>query len=559
MQPRQRLGLDQSTDVNCIQTDTYKQNLNLVLSDLVNHASNSSFYNSTAGEAGIDRSYAFFYCRGDIGSEDCRDCVQAAALEASENCPSEIEVIVYYFQCTLRYANRSVAFSQDEELWSYAYSPVNVSNPDMFEQTVSTTMNTLISQAAYNSTLPGFARGVANYSSSNVYFLVQCTPEILGSSCEKCLVGALKNVRTGGPKAAYILYPNCQFMYDFDPFFSNSKEEHQMDNSGPRQFDFGVIRDATSNFSRGSELGRGGFGVVYKGALPNGVEIAVKRLSVNSGQGGKEFKTEKPRKTAGILRWRRKRLLIYELMPNLSLDRFLSDANLRSTLHWQERYKIITGISRGLQYLHEDSQLKIVHRDLKPSNILLDKEMNPKIADFGMAKLFNLDQTQANTTKVVGTIGYMAPEYVITGKFSTKSDVYSFGVIVLEIISGQLNSMSYQYSPFTSEGLLHHAWRLWQQGAIQELVDPTLGNNYLRIQVQRCIHIALLCVQEAPARRPTMSLVLTMLSSSEIELPPPTPPASFAYEINYLRHDAWPEDHASMASHGSHFSINQTC
>lgn len=158
--------------------------------------------------------------------------------------------------------------------------------------------------------------------------------------------------------------------------------------------------------------------------------------------------------------------------------------------------------------------------------------MNPKIADFGMAKLFNLDQTQANTTKVVGTIGYMAPEYVITGKFSTKSDVYSFGVIVLEIISGRLNSLSYQYSPFTSEGLLHHAWRLWQQGAIPELVDPTLGSNYLRIQVQRCIHIALLCVQEAPARRPTMSLVFSMLSSIEIELPPPTPPASFAYEID---------------------------
>ncbi|KAJ7967624.1 Receptor-like protein kinase [Quillaja saponaria] len=213
------------------------------------------------------------------------------------------------------------------------------------------------------------------------------------------------------------------------------------------QFDFGTISAATDNFSDSNKLGQGGFGAVYKGRLTNGQEIAVKRLSRESGQGDQEFKNEvllvaklQHRNLVRLLGFcleRRERLLIYEFVPNKSLDYLLFDPRKRAQLDWERRYKIIGGIARGLLYLHEDSRLRIIHRDLKVSNILLDADMNPKISDFGMARLFVVDQTQGNTSRIVGTFGYMAPEYAMHGYFSVKSDVYSFGVLVLEIVSGK--------------------------------------------------------------------------------------------------------------------------
>ncbi|XP_027364938.1 cysteine-rich receptor-like protein kinase 25 [Abrus precatorius] len=212
------------------------------------------------------------------------------------------------------------------------------------------------------------------------------------------------------------------------------------------QLDFATIMAATNNFSDAWKLGQGGFGSVYKGMLSNGQEVAVKRLSRNSIQGDIEFKNEvllvaklqhrNLVKLLGFCLERRERVLVYEFVPNKSLDFFIFDQTKCAQLDWERRYKIIGGIARGLLYLHEDSRLRIIHRDLKASNILLDAEMNPKISDFGMARLFEMDQTQGNTNRIVGTYGYMAPEYAIHGLFSAKSDVFSFGVLVLEIVSG---------------------------------------------------------------------------------------------------------------------------
>ncbi|KAL3576884.1 hypothetical protein D5086_022167, partial [Populus alba] len=218
-------------------------------------------------------------------------------------------------------------------------------------------------------------------------------------------------------------------------------------------FSLQTLIDATDNFNTANKLGQGGFGPVYKGKLSDGQEIAVKRLSRSSGQGFDEFMNEvvvisklQHRNLVRILGCcveGEEKMLLYEYMPNKSLDAFLFDSLRKQLLDWKNRFKIVEGICRGLLYLHRDSRLRIIHRDLKASNILLDQELNPKISDFGMARIFGNHEDQANTRRVVGTYGYMSPEYAMEGRFSEKSDVFSFGVLLLEIISGRKNSSFY--------------------------------------------------------------------------------------------------------------------
>ncbi|GMY37003.1 cysteine-rich receptor-like protein kinase 10 [Fagus crenata] len=301
------------------------------------------------------------------------------------------------------------------------------------------------------------------------------------------------------------------------------------------QFDFATIESATNNFSEDNKLGEGGFGSVYKGTFPNRQEIAVKRLSKSSGQGAEQFKNEvvvvaqlQHRNLARLLGFcleGEEKILVYEFVPNKSLDYILYDPKKQGQLDWSKRYKIIGGIARGIQYLHEDSRLRIIHRDLKASNVLLDADMNPKISDFGMARIFGIDQTQGNTSRIVGTYGYMSPEYAMHGEFSVKSDVYSFGVLVLEIISGKKNSNFYESEGV--EDLLSYAWINWRDGRPLELLDPTLGDSFSRDEVLRCIHLGLLCVQEDPADRPAMALIVLTLNSGSVTLPSPQQPAFF--------------------------------
>ncbi|XP_058725226.1 cysteine-rich receptor-like protein kinase 44 [Vicia villosa] len=312
------------------------------------------------------------------------------------------------------------------------------------------------------------------------------------------------------------------------------EDDDEIEISESLQFKLDTIRDATNDFCDENKLGQGGFGTVYRGTLPNGQEIGVKRLSKDSGQGDLEFKNEvvlvaklQHRNLVRLLGFcieGRERLLVYEFVPNKSLDYFIFDETKRACLNWERRYKIIAGIARGILYLHEDSRLRIIHRDLKASNILLDGEMNPKIADFGMARLFAVDQTQENTNRIVGTYGYMAPEYAMHGQFSVKSDVFSFGVLILEIISGHKNS-GVRHGD-TNEYLLSFVWRNWRDGSPTNIIDPTIINDSVN-EVLRCIHIGLLCVQENATSRPTMASVVLMLNSHSLSLSRPSEPAFY--------------------------------
>ncbi|VAH45160.1 unnamed protein product [Triticum turgidum subsp. durum] len=249
-------------------------------------------------------------------------------------------------------------------------------------------------------------------------------------------------------------------------------------------YDFSKIKEATNNFSIGNKLGQGGFGPVYKGRLRNGHKIAVKRLETSS----------------------------------------LQDTIKGRRLNWSKRLRIIDGTAQGLLYLHNYSRICIVHRDLKASNILLDSVMNPKISDFGVARIFCSNMAESNTTRIVGTHGYIPPEYAFEGVCSIKTDVFSFGVLILEIISGKRTAQFYRYNG-KLYNLIAYAWQLWIDGKWSEMAYcPAENENQ---EIERCVHVALLCVQESAEDRPTMEHVVTMLNTKSMSLPPPKQPAYF--------------------------------
>ncbi|KAK8319099.1 hypothetical protein V6Z11_A13G216700 [Gossypium hirsutum] len=314
----------------------------------------------------------------------------------------------------------------------------------------------------------------------------------------------------------------------------SGKRKHENGDPNLQAFTFATIKAATNNFSNENKLGEGGYGPVYKGELSNGQEIAVKRLSRSSNQGLEEFKNEinltaklqhvNLVRVLGICTENEEKMLVYEFMLNKSLDFYLYDPFKRHMLDWRKRISIIEGVTQGLLYLQEYSNYTIIHRDIKASNILLDSEMNPKISDFGMAKFFKKDELEANTNRIVGTYGYVPPEYVKKGIYSTKYDVYSFGVLLLQIISGKRNSSL--YGCHENLNLLEYAYELWKLGRGAEFFDASLDDSSSSCKLITCMQLALLCVQENPADRPSMVEVFTILKNkSSVAISVPKQPA----------------------------------
>ncbi|KAB1221475.1 hypothetical protein CJ030_MR2G028844 [Morella rubra] len=306
-------------------------------------------------------------------------------------------------------------------------------------------------------------------------------------------------------------------------------------------FTYRQIKAATNNFNAANKIGEGGFGCVYKGILLDGTIIAVKKLSSRSNQGNREFVNEIGMISAlqhpnvvrlyGCCVEGNQLLLVYEYMENNSLARTLfGPEEHRLNLDWPRRQKICVGIARGLAFLHEESALRIVHRDIKTTNILLDGELNPKISDFGLAKLDEEENTHIST-RVAGTIGYMAPEYALWGYLTYKADVYSFGVVALEIVAGK-NNMKYRPNE-NYVCLLDWALVLQRKNNLMELVDPTLGSEFIKDEAIRMIKVALLCTNPSPALRPTMSAVVSMLEGQTLVNEDFMDPSIYGDEYNF--------------------------
>ncbi|MBA0577363.1 hypothetical protein Golob_024138 [Gossypium lobatum] len=528
-------------DNNVTDVDAFNQSLSTLLDSLINSASSGTslrkFATGSAQVTPFQTVYALVQCTPDLSHAECTSCLSAAIEFIPECCDRKQGGRVLEPSCNFRFeierfynlttADTPLTWTPPPPTSPPSNNTKNTTGTLFFKSTVVRNFSVL-----YETDVKIFAGKKSNSSRTIIIASVSAVAfAVLVSSCIFIFLRVRKSkVKAGkGGEAAEAV--------------------DEIKNAEALQYDFSTISAATNHFSNSNKLGQGGFGAVYKGELAGGELIAVKRLSTDSGQGDLEFRNEvllvaklqhrNLVRLQGFCLERNERLLIYEFVPNASLDQFLFDPVKRAYLDWEERYKIIGGIARGLLYLHEDSRLRIIHRDLKASNILLDAEMNPKIADFGMARLCAVDQTHGATSKIVGTYGYMAPEYAMHGQFSVKSDVFSFGVLVLEILSGQKNSSFHKGD---------NAWRNWKDGTANELVDSTLKDSSAT-EVMRCLHIGLLCVQENVAERPNMASVALMLTSYSVTLPLPSQPAFFMHsntqsEVEML----WSEDLNSGAT-----------
>lgn len=568
---------------NATNLSDFFSNLNATFSDLRSQISSQNKKFVTAQQARTsDPVYAMVQCRDYLSVADCVSCFDAAVSQI-RNCSAANGARVIYDGCFLRYESSSF-YDQGTLPGNVGVcGNRTVSQATAFDTAVQGLLTDLKIATPKIIGFFAATKSEVVGGSATVYAVSQCAETISESTCQDCLTVAYANIQSCPPNAdgravdagCFLRYSDTAFFPDnqttnINPFLGgggSSKKNaiiggvvggggglllilaiilwYQLSRKsklvrrgnilgaselqGPVIYSYKDLKSATKKFSEENKLGEGGFSDVYKGTLKNGNIIAVKKLALSSSRAKADFESEVKlisnvhhRNLIRLLGCSNKGpelLLVYEYMANGSLDRFLYGER-RGALNWKQRFEIIFGTARGLAYLHEQFHVCIIHRDIKSSNILLDDDFQPKIADFGLARLLPEDQSHLST-RFAGTLGYTAPEYAIHGQLSEKVDTYSFGVVVLEIISGRkCNEMKVESTEF----LLEQAWKLYEDDMHLKLVDESM-NEYREEEVKKVIEIALMCTQSPVSVRPTMSEVVVLLvSERSIELTRPTRP-----------------------------------
>ncbi|KAI3816786.1 hypothetical protein L1987_16491 [Smallanthus sonchifolius] len=556
----------------------------------------SSFFATASTGTAPDANYGLAQCYGDLSTTDCILCYDSAHY-ATSRCFPYTGATVYHEGCFMRFQN----YSFYEEYVGHSDTSIcgnttrkNSVFQDLAREGVSAAVRDALTNDDY------FAREVMISGTANesAYVLANCWGTLTANSCRICLEAASVSILKCLPwSEGRALMTGCFMRYSDTDFLNpepsqrkirgrmiavitavfsstvilvvalliasylrrrrwiqkkrigsyDAKKLAKILNDSSLNFKYSTIEKATSSWDDSNKLGEGGFGIVYKGVLPDGREIAVKRLFFNNKFRAADFYNEVNMisslehknlvRLLGCSCSGPESFLVYEYLPNMSLDRFIFDAIKGKELNWEKRFEIIIGTTEGLVYLHENTKTRIIHRDIKAANILLDLRLRAKIADFGLARSFQGDMSHISTA-IAGTLGYMAPEYLALGQLTEKVDVYSYGVLLLEVVTGIQNNRS-KNSEY-SDSLVSIAWRHFQQGTVEEILDPNLmlhtyPNLKFKKEAIKMVHVGLLCTQEAPSLRPSISMALKMLVKNDESLPPPSnPPFIDDDEINEL-------------------------
>ncbi|XP_057769298.1 cysteine-rich receptor-like protein kinase 42 isoform X2 [Salvia miltiorrhiza] len=544
--------------------------------------------------------YTLAQCHADLSRDDCLQCY-AASRTRLPRCLPAAGGRIFLDGCFLRYD-------------SYAFFNESVDPDSDAVNCNSTAPNSTLPEAEFRrrvvEVIDNVTAGAGRFAAVGIggaFGLAECWNTVGAEGCKACLAKANSEIRRCLPSSeGRALNAGCYLRYSTQKFFSNQSDASNRDSGVSRRgvivaiafsvvafcmlclfgghaayrrwnrrkqerynlgkisysynksslnYKYETLEKATDYFDPSRKLGQGGAGSVYRGTLPDGKTVAVKRLFFSTRQWVDEFFNEVNLisgiehknlvKLLGCSIEGPESLLVYEYVPNQSLEVCLFDKNRAKILNWKERYNVVVGTAEGIAFLHGGTEFRIIHRDIKSSNVLLDENLDAKIADFGLARNFAADKTHLSTG-IAGTLGYMAPEYIVKGQLTEKADVYSYGVLVLEIVCGRKNNAFVEdsgsllqtvISPpvviifITLFHLVHfhkhrfvQVWKLFKTDRLAESVDPSLEGDFPPTEASKVLKIGLLCAQASMAQRPSMADVVRMLTDENCEIPEPKQP-----------------------------------